>query len=112
MFSYQRANSTLAVMNPHKIDRTRVKQLTDLPNVGKATANDLRLLGFHSPEELSGECPFEMYERLCQETGHRHDPCVIDVFMSITHFLKGESPQPWWEFTEMRKNILTGGTTK
>ena len=99
-------------MNPHKVDRARVKQLTDLPNVGKFTADDLRLLGFHSPEQLSGECPFEMYERLCQETGHRHDPSVIDVFMSITHFLKGESPQPWWEFTEMRKNILTGGTTK
>lgn len=99
-------------MSPHKVDRARVKQLTDLPNVGKATADDLRLLGFHSPESLAGECPFEMYERLCQKTGHHHDPCVIDIFMSITYFMKGEPPCPWWEFTEARKNTLTGGSAK
>ena len=48
-------------MNPHKVDRVRVKLLTDLPNVGKATAEDLRMLGFHSPGQLVGECPFTMY---------------------------------------------------
>ena len=99
-------------MSPHKVDRARVKQLTDLPNVGEATASDLRLLGFYSPEQLAGESPFEMYERLCQKTGKRHDPCVIDVFMSVTQFMNGEPPRSWWEFTETRKNILAGGTTK
>ena len=102
----------LAVMSPHKVDRTRVKKLTDLPNVGKATADDLCLLGFHSPEQLAGKCPFEMYERLCLETRQRHDPCVIDVFMSITHFMNGEPPRPWWEFTETRKRALAGGNAK
>ena len=102
----------VADMSPHKVNRARVKQLTDLPNVGRATADDLRLLGFHSPTQLADECPFDMYERLCQKTGFRHDPCVIDVFMSVTHFMKGEPPRPWWEFTETRKNILAGGTTK
>lgn len=96
-------------MNPHKVDRARVKQLTDLPNVGKATAEDLRLLGFHSPEQLAGKCPFEMFERLCQKTGQHHDPCVIDVFMSITHFMNGEAPRPWWEFTAIRKRAVTEG---
>ena len=99
-------------MNPHKVDRVRVKQLTDLPNVGEATVADLRLLGFSSPEQLAGESPFEMYERLCQQTGRRHDPCVIDVFMSVTQFMNGEPPRPWWEFTETRKNMLTEGKTK
>lgn len=99
-------------MNPHKVDRTRVKQLTDLPNVGQATAGDLRLLGFCSPEQLAGESPFEMYERLCEKTGQRHDPCVIDVFMSVTQFMNGEPARPWWEFTETRKKILSAGATK
>ena len=99
-------------MNPHKIDRARVKQLTDLPNVGKATADDLRLLGFHSPEQLIGVCPFEMYNRLCLKTRQRHDPCVLDVFMSITHFMKGEPPRPWWEFTATRKIVLAGKNVK
>ena len=95
-------------MNPQIVDRTRVKQLTDLPNVGKATANDLHLLGYRSPEQLVGACPFEMYERLCQKTGHRHDPCVIDVFLSITRFMNGEPPRPWWEFNSARKSGLAG----
>jgi hypothetical protein len=93
-------------MNPHKVDRARVKQLTDLPNVGRAVAGDLRLIGIDLPTQLCGECPFEMYERLCRETGYRHDPCIIDVFISITLFMKGEPPRPWWEFTETRKRIL------
>ena len=99
-------------MNPHKVDRARVKQLTDLPNVGKATAADLRLLGFESPDQLAGACPFDMFEQLCLKTGHRHDPCVIDVFMSITRFMDGETPRPWWEFTEARKNILAKDVSK
>ena len=99
-------------MSPQKVDRAKVRQLTDLPNVGKATANDLRLLGIHSPEQLCGACPFDMYERLCRATGYRHDPCVIDVFMSVVHFMNGEPPRPWWAFTEARKNILAGGTAK
>lgn len=104
--------SRFAIMSPHKVDRARVKQLADLPNVGKATADDLRLLGIHSPVQLVGECPFEMYERLCRETGRRHDPCVIDVFMSIVHFMNGEPPRSWWEFTQIRKRTLAGSNAK
>ena len=90
-------------MSPRKVDRARVKRLTDLPNVGKAVAADLRLLGFDSPETLAGACPFEMYKLLCRKTGLRQDPCVIDVFMSITDFMNGGPPRPWWEFSRIRK---------
>jgi Pathogenicity locus len=48
-------------MNPYKVDRSRVSTLTDLPNIGKAGAKDLELLGIHTPEQLKGQCPFEMY---------------------------------------------------
>jgi len=99
-------------MSPHKVVRTQVKKLTDLPNVGKATAEDLHLLGYHSPEEIIGACPFEMYRRLCATTGTRHDPCVIDVFISVTEFLNGGDPRPWWDFTENRKRIATKETLK
>ena len=99
-------------MNPLKVDRARVTELTDLPNVGKVIANDLRLLGIHKPEQLAGQCPFELYKRLCEETGQRHDPCVIDIFMSITRFINGDPPLPWWKFTETRKQTLAGGALK
>ena len=53
-------------MNPQKVVRENVKLLTDLPNIGKASAMDLQLLGIHTPKDLIGRCPFEMYNSLCQ----------------------------------------------
>ena len=51
-------------MNPARVDRARVRQLTDLPNIGKAMADDLRRLGIREPAQLKGKIPFELYERL------------------------------------------------
>lgn len=94
-------------MNPTKVDRTRVRQLTDLPNIGEAGAKDLRLLGIVEPSQVTGKCPVEMYEMLCEKTASRHDPCVIDVFISVTRFMAGEEARPWWEYTAERKKLLT-----
>ena len=97
-------------MNPAKVVRAEVKQLTDLPNIGKACAADLRLLGIDKPEQLLGQNPYDLYQALNRLTGKTHDPCMIDVFISITRFLAGEDAQPWWFYTDERKNTL--GQTK
>ncbi len=91
-------------MNPSKVDRNRMKCLTDLPNVGPAMAADLELLGIAEPAQVAGRDPYEMYDELCRRTGVRHDPCVIDLFVSITRFMDGGEPRPWWEFTEERRS--------
>lgn len=93
-------------MHPAKVDRASVRKFADLPNVGPAMAADLRLLGYASPGELAGQCPFAMCRRLCELSGQRHDPCVIDVFMSIVDFIDGGPPRLWWEFTARRKARL------
>lgn len=90
-------------MNPEKVKREKVKHLTDLPNIGKAMANDLRLIGIEKPDQLKGKSAYKMYEKLCDLTGYKHDPCVIDVFLSITHFANGKEPKVWWEYTAERK---------
>jgi hypothetical protein len=95
-------------MNPVKVKRDCVKQLTDLPNIGKAMAENLRTIGIIKPEQLTGRSPYEMYQELCSKTGSRHDPCVIDVFVSITRFIEGDNPRPWWEYTAERKRALNG----
>ncbi len=93
-------------MNPTKVNRTRLQKLTDLPNIGESIAADLRLIGINSATDLIGRDPFAMYESLCELTKVRHDPCVIDVFISITRFMAGEPPLPWWKYTDERKIIL------
>jgi hypothetical protein len=92
-------------MNPQKVQRDMVFKLEDLPNIGKAMATDLRGIGIREPEQLVGNDAIKMYEALCELTGVRQDPCVLDVFMSIVHFMDGGEALPWWSFTEERKRI-------
>ncbi len=96
-------------MNPNKVNRATVSKLTDLPNIARAGESDLRMLGYLEPKQLLGACPFAMYEKLCALTQVRHDPCVIDVFISVTRFMAGEEPQSWWRYTAERKRALQGG---
>jgi len=84
-------------------DRDTVSRLDALPNIGKKMASALRSIGIDHPKQLIGMEPFKMYEDLCIKTGKRHDPCVIDVFMSVVHFMEGGDALPWWSFTPARK---------
>ncbi len=90
-------------MNPSRCSRHHLRRLSDLPNVGPAIARDLELLGVAAPAELMGSDPLELYRSLCERRGQRQDPCVLDVFLSITRFLAGEEPRPWWAYTAERK---------
>lgn len=93
-------------MNPTKVNRNRLLALTDLPNIGPAMAEDFRLLGIDQPGQLAGRDPFQLYEQLCEITVTLQDPCVIDVFISVTRFMSGDAPRPWWAYTEERKQLL------
>jgi hypothetical protein len=88
-------------------DRATVTRLEDLPNIGKAIATDLRAIGINQPQQLIGKDAFTLYELLCTKTGAIHDPCVLDVFMAVIHFMDGGEPLPWWSFTAERKEKLS-----
>jgi hypothetical protein len=79
--------------------------LEQLPNIGPALAEDLRLVGVKHPVELRGCDPFALYQSLCAKTGKRQDPCVLDTFMAATDFMRGAAPSPWWHYTAQRKSI-------
>ncbi|MFT6897710.1 MAG: hypothetical protein ACJA13_002121 [Paraglaciecola sp.] len=93
-------------MNPNKVMGEKVRVLTDLPNIGKASEKDLQLLGIFTPDQLIGRCPYAMHAKLSQLSGVKQDPCVIDVFMSIICFMQGDPPLPWWKYTPQRKAYL------
>ena len=93
-------------MNPNKVIRDRVKVLTDLPNIGKAMEKDLLAIGINQPSQLVGKSAYDMYKKLCNKTGNKQDPCVLDIFLSITHFMEGDDPKPWWKYTEERKKYF------
>ncbi|MGH7581719.1 MAG: helix-hairpin-helix domain-containing protein [Gemmatimonadales bacterium] len=84
------------------------QRLEDLPNVGPSIAANLRLLGVVRPSDLPGRNPYRLYRALCDLTGVRQDPCVLDVFISAVRFMEGAPKQPWWHYTAERKRTLKG----
>jgi len=77
--------------------------LEDIPNVGPAIAAYLRELGITLPIDLLGRDPYAMYDDLCNSTGQRHDPCLLDTFIAAVRFMDGEPKKPWWKYTAERK---------
>lgn len=80
-----------------------VATLEDIPNVGPSLAADLRRVGIDRPRKLVGRDPYALYYTLCDATGERQDPCVLDVFISAVRFMEGAPARPWWHYTAERK---------
>jgi len=81
-------------------------RLQDLANVGPAVERMLGRLGVTAPAQLAGQDPYELFERLCAVDGRRHDPCLLDTFMSAVDQADGKPARPWWEYTPERKRSL------
>ena len=79
------------------------RRLADIPNIGPAMVEDFRNLGIEHPRQLAGKDPHALYLRLCEVTGMRHDPCVLDTFISAVRFMEGAPPHPWWHYPAERK---------
>jgi hypothetical protein len=84
-------------------ERVAAAGLLDLPNVGPAMARDLLAIGISTRDDLKGQDPDFLFERLCDVTGGRHDPCVRDVFAALVHVADGGEAKPWRAFTAARK---------
>jgi hypothetical protein len=82
-----------------------------MPNVGKATAGDLLLLGIRSIEQLATQDPMNLYERLCVLQKTRVDPCMIDVLMAVVEHAQTGIVKDWWDYTPRRKQMLAAMST-
>ncbi len=80
------------------------EQLEQLPNIGPSLAADLRSIGVHRPQDLATREALQLYQALCQTSGKRQDPCVLDTFMAATDFMRGAPARPWWTYTAQRKS--------
>lgn len=94
------------IKSPKAASADECRALEQLPNVGPAMAADLRLLGIHAPQDLKGRDGLQLYRRLCEVTGQRHDPCVLDTLLAVVDFMDGAPPAPWWAYTPRRKALV------
>ena len=83
------------------------RRLCDLVSVGPATIRDLELLGIRTVAALVARDPRRLYERLCDLTGVRQDPCVEDVFSAaVAQARDPDLPADrcrWWYWSGVRK---------
>lgn len=87
--------------------RTNVKNFSQIPNVGPATAKYFTILGLNKPFELVGQDPYLLFRELGKITGKQFDPCLADVFISAVRFMEGAPAKKWWYYTTERKIKLT-----
>ena len=82
---------------------TQANYFEQIPNIGKAIANDFKLIGIKKPADLRNKDPYQLYISLCEKTKSYHDPCVLDTFISAVYFMNGKGAKSWWTFTAGRK---------
>jgi nucleotidyltransferase/DNA polymerase involved in DNA repair len=84
-----------------------MRRLADLSGVGPAMLDDFDVLGIKSVEQLARCDADQLYKKLCDRTGKRQDPCVLDVFnCAIAQARDPDLPREqrnWWYWSRLRK---------
>jgi hypothetical protein len=96
----------MVIKAPKAKSAAECERLEQLPNIGPALAAGLRRIGIERPRDLRGQDAYVLYRRLCEATGRRQDPCVLDTFMAATDFMGGGAAAPGWKYTAERKAIF------
>lgn len=75
-------------------------ELQRIPGVGPRMSADFRELGIHAIHDLKNKNPRQLYERLCNISGTRLDPCVLYAIRCAVYFASSTTHQPeklkWW----------------
>lgn len=78
----------------------KTSPLRQIPGVGKATEQDLIMLGYPTIASLRGADPEEMYERECRMRGCKVDRCQLYIYRCAVYFASTAHPDPekckWW----------------
>ncbi len=83
-----------------------LKELQEIPGVGKSISEDLWELGIRSVPALKGKSPEALYEKRCRQQGVRIDPCLLYVFRCAVYWASTPKPKPellkWWNWKGRR----------
>jgi len=88
-----------------QVPKNVIKELSQIPGVGKSLAADLYLLGFRHAADLQTADPEKMYQDLMRLVGGHVDRCVLYVFRCSVYFAEHESHEPellkWWNWKSL-----------
>jgi len=81
-----------------------LKELRQIPGVGKSIANDLWNIGIKDVASLKGKDPQVLYDMLCHHTGVVQDRCLLYVFRCAVYYAETpaarQDPEKlkWWNW--------------
>jgi predicted RecB family nuclease len=83
---------------------TKKDELQEIPGVGTAIAQDLRQIGITTVDQLRGNDPQKLYERLCDFQAQPVDRCMLYVLRSAVYYASNSDPDPellkWWNWKD------------
>jgi hypothetical protein len=81
-----------------------LKELRNIPGVGKSIALDLWSLGIRSSAQLGGKNPEKLYAQFCQIVGKPVDRCLLYTFRCAVYFTSRKKHDPrlllWWNWKD------------
>jgi hypothetical protein len=81
-----------------------LKELQEIPGVGKSISGDLWDLGIRRIQDLKGKSPEKLYEKRCDQVGKRIDPCLLYVFRGAVYYASHTRHDPellkWWNWKD------------
>lgn len=85
-----------------------IKELTQIPGVGKSIATDLWNIGITAISDLKGRDPEVLYDLSNRYEGTVQDRCLLYVFRCAVYFAETPKTQQeidklkWWNWKEKR----------
>lgn len=77
-----------------------MKELLQIPGVGKKMASYLEDMGIHTLADLVGKDPQEIYEEDCRKKGEKVDLCALYVWRLAVYYAEQKVHDPeklkWW----------------
>lgn len=86
------------------------RNLKDLRGIGRRMLEDFEKLGIASVSQLKSKDGDELYRRMCEISGVRQDPCVLDTFRCAIEQARNpnlpKEQTDWWYWSRLRKSTL------
>lgn len=83
-----------------------LKELKQIPGVGKSIAEDLWNIGIRSPADLKGQDPELLYDLTNIFAGVRQDRCLLYVYRCAVYFAETQESErdpaklKWWNWKD------------
>ncbi len=81
---------------------TVLRELREIPGIGKSIAQDLWSLGIRSQAELGRKNPERLYAQFSENAGKPVDRCLLYVFRCAVYFSSHKKHDPqlllWWNW--------------